>query len=1088
MKKHLLFAFVFLMGAGATLAQVTTSAVSGKIADSKGESLAGATVQVTYKPTNTSYGVLANHEGRYTLVNLTPGGPYEVTISFIGYKAEKFDDVYLKLGETLKLDIELKDEAQQLNEVVVVGVNQEATEKTGTGTSVGREQITTLPTLSRSFSDFTRLTPQSSNNSFAGTNFRYNNITLDGAINNDAIGFSPSLGGMSGTANQPGSSTRTNSFSLDAIQQVQVQIAPYDVSLGNFTGGSINAVSRSGSNNVTGSVYGFGRNGAITGKYKGADKVGNGSINSSYYDYQTGFRLGFPLIKNKLFWFTNEEVTRNSVPLLFPAGAPGYFLDQASADQITNKLKGMPQTFYNPAGGYDPGATADYSIYSKSLKFFNRLDWVINKNHSLALRNNTIVSEASNLERSSQEFQFGNYDFIQKNTNTSTVLELKSRFGNNASNSLIVGYTDIKDSRNPNGTIFPQMQINGINGGHVLLGTNREAGIFNMRQRTFEFTDNFKFFTGNHTFTVGTHNEFYKIDYTFVNSWNGRFDYNNLSDFINDRPSRLRALYYANDNTRSSVMGNSPAKFDVFLTSLYAQDEWVLGKLTLMAGLRADMPILPTGPNGARRSAFPDSPDNYGNTYTYETSISQISTSYFSKVYVSPRIGFNYDVKGDKSLIIRGGSGLFTGRIPFAWLGYMYVNNGSTYNAMDYKPAYSATLTSVPVPTDPSTFADYNTNIAKSPANRTELDLLDKNFSLPRMWRSNIAADIQIGNGYKLTLEALYTKTIKDIQIKQVNLNDNVGYAPYDVNQVQPLYVGSTTSTGTATRVSDNFSSVYLITNTDKGYRYQLTAQISKSYPFGLSFMTAYTYGQSKDLLNGIRNSPESGWQLNQALNPNNPGLTYSNFDIRHRIVATIQYKKTWGQSGTSYIGLIPTFQSGSPFTYAINSNTMTGNGQQVDLFYVPKATGEDPYNLAAKDPSGGMSSAFNQFISNDTYLNGRRGQFTERNGARTPWNNQMDLRLMHDFNLKVGQKTNTLQVSLDIINFSNMLNKTWGVYYFTPNTLNSSVDPGLSVSRGAVSNGVVPINGSYTTPSSKYSIDQFSSRWQAQVGVRYSF
>src|SRR5260221_7436687 len=398
MKKHLLFAFVFLMGAGATLAQVTTSAVSGKIADSKGESLAGATVQVTYKPTNTSYGVLANHEGRYTLVNLTPGGPYEVTISFIGYKAEKFDDVYLKLGETLKLDIELKDEAQQLNEVAVLGVNQEATEKTGTGTSVGREQITTLPTLSRSFSDFTRLTPQSSNNSFAGTNFRYNNITLDGAINNDAIGFSPSLGGMSGTANQPGSSTRTNSFSLDAIQQVQVQIAPYDVSLGNFTGGSINAVSRSGSNNVTGSVYAFGRNTSITGNYKGADKVGDGSLNSSYYDYQTGFRLGLPIIKDKLFLFTNEEVTNNSVPLLFPAGSPNYFMTTDIANQITQKLESMPVSQYNPSGGFDPGAVGNYNIYSKSVKFFNRIDWVINKNHSLAIRNNTIVPYSARIK------------------------------------------------------------------------------------------------------------------------------------------------------------------------------------------------------------------------------------------------------------------------------------------------------------------------------------------------------------------------------------------------------------------------------------------------------------------------------------------------------------------------------------------------------------------------------------------------------------------------------------------------------------------------------------------------------------------
>jgi hypothetical protein len=253
--------------------------------------------------------------------------------------------------------------------------------------------------------------------------------------------------------------------------------------------------------------------------------------------------------------------------------------------------------------------------------------------------------------------------------------------------------------------------------------------------------------------------------------------------------------------------------------------------------------------------------------------------------------------------------------------------------------------------------------------------------------------------------------------------------------------------------------------------------------------MAAYTYGQSKDILNGIRNSPESGWQTNQALNPNNPGLTYSNFDIRHRIVGTIQYKKNWGQSGTSYVSLIPTFQSGSPFTYGItSSNNLTKNGQQVDLFYVPKANGEDPYNLNVKDPSGAMKAAFDQFINNDTYLSTRRGQFTERNGARTPWNNQMDLRLMHDFHFKNGSRTNTIQVSFDIINFSNLISKNWGVYYFTPNTINSSVDPGLAISSRTVSGGVATVNGSYTTPSAKWSIDQFSSRAQAQLGVRYIF
>ncbi len=1084
MKKILLFAFAFsLMGTIATIAQTTTSAISGKISDSKGDGLPGATVQVTYKPTNTSYGVVTNGEGRYFLPNLTPGGPYEIAVTFVGYKTEQYNDVNLKLGETQKLDAVLFDEAQQLNEVTVVGVSQDATQKSGTSTSVGREQMTTLPTLSRSFSDFTRLTPQSSNNSFAGTNFRYNNITLDGAINNDAIGFSPSLGGISGTANQPGSSTRTNSFSLDAIQQVQVQIAPYDVSLGNFTGGSINAVSRSGSNTVSGSVYGFSRSGAITGNYKGADKVGDGSLPSGYYDYQTGFRLGLPLIKDKLFWFTNEEITNNNVPVLFPAGSPNYFMTQAIADQITQKLQSMPSSQYNPAGGFDPGATGAYAIYSKSAKFFNRIDWVINKTHTLAIRNNTIVSSASNLERSTTEFQFGSYDFIQNNKNTSTVAELKSRFGNNVSNSLIIGYTDIKDYRDPTGTVFPQIQINGISGGHVLLGTNREAGIFNMRQRTFEFTDNLKIFKGNHTYTIGTHNEFYKINYGFINSWNGRFDYSSVANFLADTPSRMRALYDPNDNSRATQYGaNAPnvGAFNVALTSLYVQDEWVKDKLTLTYGLRGDMPIMPTGPNGAARANFPANPANYGTTYTYNNP-STIGTSYFGTPYVSPRIGFNYDAKGDQSIILRGGSGLFTGRIPFAWIGYTFINNGSSFNAMDLNPPKPGTT----IPTDQTQFGAFAA--ANGSKNRTEIDLMDKNFSLPRMWRSNIAVDIKLGEGYKLTLEALYTKTVKDLYIKQVNLKDSVAYASYDVNKAQPLFLSGGAS---ANRVSNNFSSVYLITNTDKGARYQLTAQISKSYPFGLNFMAAYTYGQSKDVLNGIRNSPESGWQTNQALNPNNPGLTYSNFDIRHRIVATIQYKKTWGQSGATYISLIPTFQSGSPFSYGItSSNNLTKNGQQVDVFYVPKANGEDPYNLNVKDPTGTMLSEFNRFINNDSYLSSRRGQFTERNGARTPWNNQMDLRLMHDINFKVGAKTNTIQLTFDIINFSNMLSKTWGVYYFTPNTINSSVDPGLSIGGRTVTNGVATITGAtYTYPSAKYSIDQFSSRWQAQVGVRYIF
>lgn len=1060
--------------------QVTTSSVSGLIANAKKEGLPGTTVQIVYGPTNAKVGVATNGDGRFFIPNLTPGGPYEITVSYIGFKSEKLENVYLKLGESTTIDINLLEDATHLGEVVVRGVTADASDKLGAATSVGKELIQGLPTLSRSFSDFTKLTPQSSNNSFAGTNFRYNNITLDGAINNDAIGFSPSLGGISGTANQPGSSTRTNSFSLDAIQEVQVQIAPYDVSLGNFTGGSINAVSRSGSNKVEGSVYMFGRNSTITGNYKGNDKVNNGEMPSSYSDYQTGFRVGLPIIKDKLFLFTNEEVTNSTVPLFFNSGAPGYFLDNATATSISNKLltlAGSPTNVYNPAGGYDPGATGAYSIYSKSSKFFNRVDWIINDKHQLTIRNNTVISEATNLERSTTEFQYGGYDFLQKNSNTSTVLELKSRFNSNISNSLIVGYTDISDNRNPSGTIFPQIQINNVNGGTILLGTNREAGIFNMKQKTFEFTDNLKILSGKHIYALGTHNEFYNIDYTFLNSWNGRFDYNSVNQFLTDVPARMRALYYPSpsNNSRDYNLNNSPGKFDISLLSLYVQDEYhVTDKLQLTYGLRADMAVVPNPLSTASHVNFPENITNYGSSYKYDNKVSQINNKFFGDVYWSPRVGFRYDLKGDQKTIIRGGSGLFTGRIPFAWIGNAYILEGTTLGAMDLNPPVAGTQ----IPTDQTQFQNFATS--KGAGARKEIDLIDNNFQMPRMWRSNLAVDFNLPKGYKLTLEAIYTKTIKDVMMKQINLKDSSFYASYDINKQQPLYAGSTTKTGTGNRVTNNFSSAYLITNTDQGERYQITAQLSKTYPFGLGFMAAYTYGQSKDVLNGIRNSPESGWQLNQNLNPNNPISSLSNFDIRHRIVSTIQYHKSWSERMTTYLSLVFTAQSGSPFTYVIGSNNLTRNGQQVDLAFIPNKATDLNFTTSQQ------AADFDAYINNDDYLSSRRGQFTERNGGRTPWNNQLDLRFMHDFNFKVGSKMNKIQVTFDIINLTNLLNKDWGITYFVPNTRNGSVNTGLTVTRGA--NSFTEPVYSFTKPTATYSIDQFSSRWQGQVGVRYIF
>lgn len=1065
-------------------AQITSSSINGKITDSKGETLPGVAIIAMHLPTGLKYATQADANGKYFIPNMNSGGPYTVKTSFIGYKESVKENIILSLGENQKISFQLAESTTNLAEVAITANLED--NKTGTGTRVSQEQIQNLPTLSRSITDFTKLTPQSSNNSFAGTNFRYNNVAVDGAVNNDAIGFSPSLGGVGGTSNMPGSSTRTNPISLDALQDMSVSIAPYDVKLGNFTGGSINAVTKSGTNLITGSIYSFGRNASITGVDNAGDKS---KMPSSYQDLQTGVSVGLPIIKDKLFLFMNFENTTRTEPLFYGAGQNGSFMTSAIANQINDSLKSstfMPKNKYNPTGTYDPGATTSYNIFSKSNKLFARVDWILNDKNQLSLRNNYVVSSSSNLERSATQFQFGNYDFVQNNVNNSTVLELKTRLNMNVANSLIGGYTTIHDYRDPTGAQFPQIQINNVNGtGTVLLGSNREADVFNMHQKTFEITDNLTVHKGRNIITFGTHNELYSIDYGFINSWNGRIDYNNLNDFLNNDPARIRAIYSLTDNSRSNNYDNPVAKFNVYMLSAYTQDEISLrDNLKATIGLRVDYTDVPVAPVTSSLVTNANTDNNYGNTYTHNQ-LPTLGGKVLGQPLLSPRLGFNWDVLSNKKLIVRGGSGIFTGRIPFAWLGYAYYNNGVNYGAFDYKPA---TPTKINIPTDPTTFQSFNTTVLNQP-NRMEVDVIDKNFKLPQIWRSNIAFDIMLPDDYKLTLEGMYTQTITDVMFKQINLKDSVTYNPIDVNNQQPVYLKGGT---TGQRVDNNFSSVYMMTNTNKGYRYSLTAQISKQFKFGLNFMAAYNYGQSLDMSNGIRNSYESNWQLNQALSPNNPALAYSNFDIRHRIVATTGYKKEWNKKLTSFLSFVFTGQSGTPFSWTMNSNKITNNGQQIDLAYIPASQSE--INLVSyTDASGNVVTPQQQWNNLDSYVSSQktlsdsRGHFTQRNGGRTPWNNRLDMRFMQEINFFIKEKKHTLQITCDIINLTNLINSAWGYVYFVPDTQNSSAFFGLTPTGTKGANGNP--NYTYTTPTTTpWSIDKLNSRSQMQLGVRYMF
>ena len=1120
----LLLLVLLLTGLPASWAQVTTSALTGKVTSDKGEELIGVTVVATNVPTGTKRGTGTEPDGRFTIPNLAPGGPYEVTVTYVGFKPQTVGGVFLTLGNTTKLNFVLATEAQQLNEVVVVG-NTQAT-KTGAGTTVGREALQQLPTISRSIQDFTRLDPRNSGNSFAGSSYRYNNITLDGAVNNDAIGFSPSLGGQSGSSGLPGGSARANPISLDAIQEIQASVAPFDVKLGNFTGGSINAVTRSGTNDMHGSVYGYGRNQNVTGRSIDENRS---KIGSEYHDYQTGFRVGGPIIKNRLFFFTNAEIARRQEPQFYGAGTAGSPVTVDLAQQISNKL----QNSY----GYNVGGYGDYNIHANSNKVFARLDWNVNDKTSIALRHNFITSTATNLERSGSLFKFGSQDFNQNNIQNSTVLEVKSNFSSQFANNLILGYTNIHDFRDLLGgqaSLFPAVQINNVGtdastnyvgSNQVLLGSDREASIFNTRQKTFEITDNFTFYKGAHAFTLGTHNELYHIDYGFINSWNGRIEYNNVSDFMADKPNRIRGTYNngtVGDNSYAYNFNNPSAAFNINFFSAYLQDEWnVNDKLKITPGIRFDIASLPTKP--ALNTSLVNNPQNdantLGQTYTH-TAWKDLGNNYLGQVQISPRLGFNYDVKGDGSVVLRGGTGVFTGRVPFAWFGYAYYNNGVNFNSVDVNNIRTSTDPLINkeyfLSSDPNSIYSQLKPSTYNPANlkagTTEVNLIDNNFKMPQVWRSSLALDFKLKTGTRLSVEGLYTKTLQDVKFENINLADNATYLGQGPTE-SPRYGAA----GFGSKVNSGFSNAFFLTNTTEGKRYQLTGSVGQTLNNLIDASVAYTYGRSYDISNGIRNSPQSNWELNPALNVNNPALALSNFDLRHRVVASLNLHKTFAQRFTGYFTSVLTYASGSPYTWVYNNNFL-GNGQQnVQLAYIPNGpsditfvtavpkTSANPSGFVA-DGSGAQYNAFNRFVDGDSYLSTRRGQYAERNAGRTPWNNQADVRFMVEAKLGnlepnaagvVASGGHTLQVSLDLINVGNLLNKSWGRQYFVPNTFNSTLGTGLTQVAFADAAGNIASSYSaatfnrpaftYGTPAT-YSVDQLASRWQGQLGLRYSF
>ncbi|MBC7890029.1 MAG: carboxypeptidase regulatory-like domain-containing protein [Ferruginibacter sp.] len=1036
--------------------QVTTSSITGVVKNVSGEVLPASSVVITHTPTGTVYKTSSNKNGKFDVVNLIPGGPYAVEISYVGYTKFSESSYTLPLGENTRIDVVLSTSSTTLNEVVISGRQTggfNARKKTGASTSISKEQIAALPTLSRSIQDYTRLTPQANGNSFGGASNRFNNITIDGAVNNDVFGLSGS-----GT---PGGQANTTAISLDAIQEIQVVLAPYDVSYGNFTGAGVNAVTRSGTNNLEGSVYYFLRNQNTIGK----DPVTR-IKSTTFSDKQYGLRFGGPIIKNKLFFFVNGELARRTQPTLFNAGETGSLLTTPEAQQLTDTLR----IKYN----YDAGTFNTYDAQTQSDKIFGRIDWNISAQHRLTVRHNYIKAFDDNISRSNSLFRYGNNTYRFNNTQHITVAELRSRISKSVSNNLIIGRHEIRDFRSTLGQLFPSIEIS-KGSGTIQLGSERSSTANELDQDIFEITDNVKIFSGKNTFTVGTHNEFFKFRNLFISNLNGRWRFASLQDFYANQPRQFDVTFSAN-----KTVNEKPASdFKAAQLGFYAQDEIQFNpKFRLTLGLRVDMPIINSRPgyNKAVDSTF-------GGLYNTQNIPNK-------QLLLAPRIGFNYDLEGDKSLIIRGGVGIFTGRVPFVWISNQFGNTGLLLKATS-----QTDNTPNAAPFDVNGGNGFNPNVSQqssigtSPAGASyDVTLIDKKFKLPQVLRINAAADVKLPGEVNLTLEAIVSKTLNNVLYQDVNLKPATGVVDpaYNNGFDKRIAYGSSNA---LRRINQIFNYAILMRNTNEGYTLNLGATVNKTWKH---FFTQFTYNfnSATDVNSGASSTALSNFEFVQVVgDPNSPKSAISNYQLQHRFTGVFSVNYEYFKHLRTSLSFFYNGNSGQPFTYLVNGDLNSDSRFGNDLIYVPNNPSEikfvDRLNTAGTAvlaTAAQQATDFEAFIANDPYLSKRRGNYSERNGRSTPWEHVVDARFAQDFFLTLAGKKHDFQFTFDVFNITNLLNNDWGRQYFVTNQAYSVLSTINRTTGAFIGKGF-----NFNNTQLPWSMN-FGSRWQGQVGVRYTF
>lgn len=1078
----LLLALSLLVGTSAALAQgVTTASLGGTVRSQTGQPISGATVRAVHQPSGTAYGAITRADGRFLIPGMRVGGPYQVSVSNIGYQAAVQEEVQLNLGVATNLEFTLTESAIALEGITVTGTQAAAIlspDRTGAATSVTRETIEVLPTISGRINDIARLTPQyGGGGSFGGVDNRLNNITVDGSYFNNSFG----LGGA------PGDRTGVAPISLKAIEQVQVNIAPFDVRQGNFVGAGVNSVTRSGGNEFRGELYyEFRDQGMMGGTTRETD------VDFGTFDYsQLGGWLSGPIIKNKLFFFFNYEDDALTEPGTTWIANPGGQPVQGNVTRVQESDLQNLSNFLQTNFGYTTGPWQGYPHETPATRLLAKLDYNVNEQNKLSLRYNTLdsftdvpASTSSSLgfgarrgNPNALNFQNSNYQILENIR--SLVGEWNANFRGNMANNLIVGYSHHDESRASRGDFFPMVDV--LEGGSTYTTFGFEPFTPNneLRYSTLQFQNNLTVFSERHTLTFGLSAERYESENVFFPGSQSAYVYNSLADFYTDAND-----YLANPNRTTSPVtlrrfqvrwANIPGMekpvqpLEVFYGGLYAQDEWqVLDNLRLTIGARMDVPVFgETAFTNANADALTFR-DETGAAVQYSTGKLPDANPLFS-----PRIGFNWDVRGDRTTQLRGGTGVFTGRPAFVWISNQIGNTGvlTGFEQLDNTRAR---------PFNPNPDHYKPANVTGAPASSYELALTDSDFRFPQVWRNNLAIDQRLPFGLVGTGELLYSRDVNGIYYINANLApSNTAFSGADN---RPRWTSGN-------RIHSNVANAVVLKNQNEGYSWNISGALELPSRDGLFGKIGYSYGEAKNTVDpgsiafgSWNNNPHTG-------DPNNPGLGYSTYSPGHRMFGAVSYRAEYFNFGATTITLF-----GDRFTQGNASYTFSGDingdgGTFNDLIYIPRDVSEMNFETFT---SGGrtytaaeQATAWNAYIDQDPYLSQNRGSYAERNALFLPMVFRADLSLVQEVFANVAGLRNGLQLRADILNVGNMLNSDWGAGYFVRST-------SPLIARGADAQGRALYR--LRTVNNEFLTDTFgrttgiSDVYRVQLGIRYMF